>query len=259
MAKTGFSDGFSDGFGWNSTGQLVIWPGSHPRLEDGDVTHAFNRRTIRHHWAQLICWPRESGKKLGGFLGSSKPLLESFLSKVYQYKFERVSPRFVRRTHLRTLDEDIIGPTANAKGEKMNVPAFLARRHRFGKLPMFGEEGKEVWYGGHTLADHAALDNVWTDIEAQTSHLERNCTRWPWNDTKQYLVIAVDDFDDETAGELTAPLMDGETLVKKHRSWIPWRDLRDTVEADVLNKKQKVDIFGIRKHVRSQIVETKSL
>lgn len=66
----------------------------------------------------------------------------NYAGTVYQYKFEVVSPTRVKRTNLITLEEEIFGPTPNAKGESIHLAEYLNRH------TVFGAKGNEYWYGG---------------------------------------------------------------------------------------------------------------
>jgi len=107
-----FTNGFSKGFGFNRIGgQMLLIVGPHPTYEDGDVLVAKNRRATRCVHAEHICWRRHpsTGLKVGGFLGTTEPLLEIMQSNCCQYKWERVSASEIKRTNLWTLGEIVYG------------------------------------------------------------------------------------------------------------------------------------------------------
>lgn len=265
-----FSNGFSNGFGFNNAGgQLLLVVGSHPTYEDGDILVAKNRRATRCIHAEHICWERNisTGKKVGGFLGATYPLLEIMYSNIYQYKFERVSKTEVRRTDLLTLDEEILSLTPNVKGESIDVDLYVRRRNSSASKPLFGTEGAEIWYGGNINASHDKLDIIWGEIEDRTTFREVDHLFWNFTplEKRLFLAISVDDFDDQTSGDLTSSLVDDTdpenplTIKKRKHNVTGWRDLRDVVVDNVLNKNVEINIHGLRKHIRSEIVLVKSL
>ena len=254
-----FGSGFDRGFGFFGRGFLQLVVGPHPTYEDQDILGACNWRRARHMHAEGI-----SCQGPGGYVGGSQPLWEIWLAKVHQYRFERVSLTEMKRTNLWTLEQEILSNVPNAKGEAIHLKEYIARRVGSGKMPLFGTEGAERWYGGRTDATHERLDEVWLEIEARTPKRETDYAGSPFGDHRKYLVISVDDFDDETGGQLVEPLVDesdpeNPVAAKKRKRHVAWRNLRDVVEADVLDKQKEVRIEMVRKHVRSEIVLAKVL
>lgn len=254
-------------------GELCIKIGNGGGLEDGDVNDVRNRRMRRYVHASNICWPRVNGRRVGGMLGETQPLLEGLLQNIQQYRWDRVSHNEVKRTNLRTLDEVVYGSTAISDPDKpgrmihCHVAAFLERAVSDGKYPLFGATGAERFYfgDGKEQAGHTELDAIWNMIETQTPEREIDYPDWPWTDEekRRFLIIDVDDFDDATAGDLTGPLLEnpgdpqGSAVLKPRKNGIAWRNLRDVVEADVNDPATVVDIRG-RKHVRSEIITLKT-
>jgi hypothetical protein len=195
-------------------GQLLIHPRVGQGYDDGDVLLAPNSRQIRSVHAQHICWSRRNGRKVGGMLGGTHPLLELLFQRTRQYKFERVSWSEVRRTDQWTLAQDTIGPTPNTAGEYIKVDQHVSLLKAAGKQPLFGDEGAEIWYGGKTRYDGGALDIVWVEIESRTPHREAEYRDWPVTsaEKKEFLPIETDDFDDATAKELVSPLRHTEPV-----------------------------------------------
>lgn len=239
--------------------------GDHPSFEDGDILVAKNRRSIRAIHAEDICWPRQNGKKVGGLIENNFPLLEILFGNVYQYKFQRVSTDEVKRITIATGDEDVLSKTPNADGEAINVKEYVNRRKAAAKKPIFGAAGSEIWYGGRISAGHTQLDRIWQEIESRTAKREQDHVNWPFTprELQRFLAFDVDDFDNQEAGELVAPLVDesdpdNPVTLKKRKNYVEWRGLRDVVESNVLDSSQQIDIRSIRKHVRSQIAKVKS-
>lgn len=253
--------------------ELVLKIGDGANYEDGDVLAAFNRRRIRCCHAQMICWPRRNGAKLGGFLGSSEPLLEFMLAKRSRYKFERVSRTEMRRTDQIAMKSEILSDTPNAKGERIDVELFVERRLHSRKLPLFGSEGREIWYGGWTDSSAATVEVLWDEIERVTAFRRTEHDRWPMGveDLKVHFAIAVDEFDDAAADSLVAPLTrnvtpteenpDGIEVVKKRKQHIVWGDLPGLSAgtlSDIPDPSVSVDIRGAATFLRGDVLETKT-
>lgn len=232
------------------TGNLLLISGDHPTYEDGDILCAFNNKRIKQVKAEHICWPRLRGKKLGGMVGEAFPLLKVMLEETRQYKFQRVGDT-VERTNLITLAQDIITATPNANGEYMDVEMFIKRRKLFGKLPIFGADGEEFWFGGDTLTEQKDIDKLWKKIEEKSRHKEKDNEKWDFTDAeiKQFTPIEVDDFDDIVRESLTASndvVEIGKDLKigKKRNKSVKWRDLVGIDQTKALDKKLKYDARG---------------
>lgn len=207
--------------------------GPDPAYQDGDIIEAFNRRRIRSVHAEHICHLKNFGFTSDGLRPIS--LAQTFFEETYQYKFERVSQDEVRRTDLTTLDTEIFGSTPNPNGEHIFVELYLARRKSHPKHRIFGTPGNEYWFGGRKNTSHAALDQVWQAIEAQTIEREVNYTKWPLSleERKAYLAITVDDFTDAESIELTTPVTEtyidrgreGQRIVKKRARFTNFNSL----------------------------------
>jgi len=268
MGQSGFSAGFDPGHGWNGVGQLLLVVGSHPRYDDGDILVARNRRLIRYAHAQHICSVKDAGFN-GDGLRPSGTLFELMQAKQHLYKFDRISSSEVRRTNLDTLEEDTISATPNAAGEYMHVQTFIDRRKNQARHSLFGSTGSEYWYGKRrkeVSPPQTTLDVIWTEIEARTAHRETSYVNWPFSERELtgFLALSVNDFSDADQVDLESQLVDESNpenpiIVKRRKNWIDWRELRDVVEADVLNGSLPVDIRGLRKHVRQEIKQTKNL
>lgn len=202
---------------WGASIAVNINPG---QSDDGDVLVAVNNRRIQSVHAQHICHKDKIGFKPDGYREAGT-LLDMMLSKTRQYKFERISRTEIRRTNLKTLDQDVIGPNANADGEYMDVPLYIERRLRHPKHLIFGTPGNEYWYGGNTDQSQTAVDAVWTEIEARTPNRKADFTQWPFTDTelRHYAIRSVADMTDEQVAEFTADKVDqnGEVIGKSHK------------------------------------------
>lgn len=269
MSLGGFDTGFDSGFGWYGKGYLSIVVGNHPTYEDEDIVGATNWRRCRHFHAESICHVKYVPFNTDG-LNPYNSLPEVLLSNCCQYKWERIGIDTIRRTNLWTLDVVEYGSTPIEDPDRpgrmihCDVDDYFDMMVKHPRHRIFGILGAETQYGGRTNASHAKLDTVWQEIEAQTAHREMDYAVSPFGDYRKRLVVAVDNFDDETSGELTSPLIDeidpeNPVTAKKRKYSVRWRGLRDVIEADVLDKGKVVRIDGIRKHVRSEIVSVKVL
>ncbi len=264
--NTGFD---SSQFGYGSQAQLFLMTGSNPVYEDGDILSVFNRRCIRGMWADNICQPRNFGFNSDG-LRNPGTLPEKYQENAYQFRFERISATEVRRTDLKTLDQVVLGPTPtliDGTQQYIFVDEFIARRKSNSRHKIFGSDGAEIWYGGKLDVSWTKLDTIWEEIESRSlaelgeQKNEVDHRDWPATarELSRFLIVSVNDFDDATAATLIEPLfdVDGETILKKRKNFIQWRQLRDTVEGDVLDPAIPVDIRG-RKEIYQGRVEGKT-
>lgn len=238
-----------------------------PAYQDGDIIVAVNDRRIKDVHAQHIC-----NRKLAGFnkdgLRPSGSLPEVYLSKIYTFKFERVSKTEIRRTNLLTLEEDILSGTPNQKGEQIDVELFITRRKKHHNHAIFGKPGEEYWFGGYQDNSDTKLDEVWQEIEARTAFRKVNHTKWPFtpHELRQFLVLPVNNFTIEEETELTASVIDREgNILKKRKNSINWRDLlgktpleNDPTLEKILDKNISVDIRGKGLFERSTVVRVKT-
>lgn len=196
---------------------------------------------------------------------------QDWYEATHQYRFERLNKTEVRITRLadgetKRIQSNVAYIGFRGRREMMSVDSYVQRRaatfreaNSRGKL-LFGDHIHQVtWYGGRFRAYRAELDVVWSAIESKTRH--RKADHQPLRNQlsqvqlKRHLVLPVDDFDDETAGELSSPLVDDsdpenpETLAKR-RFTVDWRvlfplNIPPEVSADdVLDRRKPVDPRG---------------
>lgn len=194
---------------------LKIQPGA--GYEDGDILCAFNRRRTRQCHAERICHPWKNGIGKSGLRPSNGPA-EAMLAAVSQYRFDRVSQYEVLRTDLITGEQELFSKTPNKRGEAIDVEQWVARRLREKapdggpKASVFGEPGRERWYGGRTDTSDAVLDKVWQSVAEKTGRLESEdeFQLWPMGrlDIRRHLAVRTTDFSDEEAELLVQPLIE---------------------------------------------------
>lgn len=269
-APRAFGERFGPGFGGPiNVGTLVLkvsTVGPDPAYQDGDILCAFNRRRTRHVHAEGICHPRRAQRRSDGRIALDH-VSRAWFEATHQYRFTRLSLTAVLRENLWMPSEvEVFGQTPNERGERIDVDAYVRRRAQAQGFGLFGSDGAEIWYGGSTRADTPTLDTVWGAIEQHTPHREVDYPDWPIGaqELRSHLVIRVDDFDDEEAEALTAPVHDtsGEepVLVRKRARRLPWRDLHGMSAARIAQVEDRltaVDIRAERKHVRAVSVRLK--
>jgi len=124
--------------------------------DDGDCTCAFNDRMIAWKHMQKICHHRHSTRSHGLILPGS--LTQKMLERVSEFRFERIGKNEAQRVILATMDVERLSGMA--------VVQFITRARRSKNRIIFGEYGREVWYGGNTDTSMAAVDDVWAEIES---------------------------------------------------------------------------------------------
>jgi hypothetical protein len=242
--------------------ELLLKVGAAGLWEDGDVICAFNNRMVQVSHAAHICHAWEEIPNRDNLLPTNA-LAQDFLEATHQYKFERINGDVTRT--------DLWANTSESVG---NMDLFIARRKaspaRNGapKLPMFGTNGSEVWYGGSIDFTQAKVDTIWTAIENKTAHKKTEGTcplcasrmidaPMGVEDLKSHLVLPVDDFDDTTAKELVTPVLNqtdtdenGNPVyetVKRRKNYVAWSELfplnipPTTKAENVTDRKKTVD------------------
>ena len=275
-----FDSGFNLDFGAKRKGflQLVVGDATgDTNYKDGDIKSAVNWRHCRCGVAQGICFAKAvvAGSRQVARLNSDgryddTDVAKDYMEATHQFRFERTGDLTGKIVRLSDLDEITFNSNEtfvqhDGKAVQLDLKRTVARIIETlvssggrGK-PLFGTPGLEVWYGGRKDESHAKLDVVWAAIEAKTAFVENDeVTGATFSSYRKVLTISVDDFDDAESAVLTLPLMDytdpeNSVLVKKRKNWVQWRNLRDVVESDVIDKQKVVRIDNIRKHVRSQI------
>lgn len=246
---------------------LLILPGPHPTYEDGDILCAMNRRRIRCSHAERICHVKHAGFNSSG-LRPIDSLPDMFQQNTYELKTERIGPNQFRKTRLADgenfeFEADVEHLDFDGKLKNFSTE-FISNAVRHLRHRIFGTAGSEYWYGGRTNASMAKLDTIWQEIEARSPHREADFPHWPFTrrELSRFLAISTDDFDDATAGILTAPLVDetdpdNPVTVKKRKNKSNWRRLQNIVEADVLDFSKRLDVRA-QPYVRGDIVQEKT-
>lgn len=180
---------------------IKVDPGGN--YENGDVLAAFSDRHIACVHAQRICKPRPGQRNSDRRLRiGSLPFY--YMSRVSQYRFERVGATEVDRYEIGTANDPVrFGPA------DMDVRFFLRRRLRKTDNLIFGPKGQEVWFGGRSDFSEAATRAVWDQIEANTG-IRRTVARWQlWPmgrlDIRSHLALRMESFTDAQVRSLVEP------------------------------------------------------
>lgn len=227
--------------------ELLIKVAAGANYEDGDVLCAFNLRRIRCTHAHHICHRKFADMR------DPNSVARDFYEITHQYRFERVSRTEIKRVTLATMDEVVISNTPtliDGKMQHMDVEEYVRRRLRHPNHKVFGEPGKEFWYGGRQDYSSAKVDLVWDAIELKTPNVRTDFVRWPAGsqELKSHLFLPFKEFSDERAEALVAPELDttdpdNPIVVKKRKLSVPWRDhVKRGDQRKVEDKTQTVDL-----------------
>lgn len=207
-------------------------------------------------------------------LRHSGTIAEMYLAATRNFKAERVSKTEIIITNLRTLNEEMRSDIPDAKGRAIFVEQYLYGNNKsvgtanHPRHKVFGSKGKEVWYFGNSRWSFPMFSDMWNVIESRCICRRADYTKWHWaeGEMKKYLVVTVDDFVLEEAGEMETPVYDEKmiprVLLKARKHDVDWRNLPGITGEIVDNvnaKGTKVDIRDDFSFTRSLIIGTKSL
>lgn len=187
--------------------------------EDGDVVQVFTDHHIQALHAEVITnpWkaPMDENK-----LRPNDSTSRFWCEKVYEYRFERVSTNQVIRFNQWTGTSDLLSDVANRNGEYIFVELYIQRRKNEG-YPLFGEPGREVWFGGNRSITPEVLDTIWEEIEAKTEYKRVDHTLFPHTDLekKHFLILPIENLSEADAEAIDSPLFEmlepGDTKTPK--------------------------------------------
>lgn len=214
-------------------------------------------------------------------LRHSGTIAEIYLAATRNFKAEHVSKDEIIVTNLRTLDEELRSYARDPKDRiipDLQGRAIDIERHLYGngsnfpgiaRMPrhkVFGTKGNERWYFGNERWSFPVLSDIWDSIESRCICRRIDYTKMLWKAPvyKKYLVITVDDFTLEEAGEIETPVFDTDTdeLLKARKHDVDWRNLpgiTGKIVDDVNTKGTTVDIRDDFSFTRSSIIGTKAL
>ena len=168
-------------------------------------------------WSIETIYQTNKAPLINGF--RDKNSLHFLLCKMTkQFQMMRISNDEVERTRFFTSDStgvtrlvfiDTLTNTANEKNERIDVSVFLARRLKSSRHNIFGEVGKEVWFGGRTDNSFSVLsafwDSVLVEVPSSMSKRDAMTREYPVHFLKKYRVFRMMDIPDTTANRLVLP------------------------------------------------------
>ena len=182
--------------------ELLLKIGDGANYEDGDCLCAFSDRHIACVHAQMICHPKRATRNSSGLI-QPKTLIAAYMREVMEYRFERVSASQVRRVNQRTNEREVFGPS------EIDVRLFLRRRQRKPDHMIFGEDGREIWFGGRSDVSQATMNRVWNIIERRSSRRRSNSrfSLWPMGrlDIRHHLALRTNAITEKQAQDFTEP------------------------------------------------------
>lgn len=254
--------------------------------EDGDIVCAFNNHSVQRTHAEQICHYQHSGFTNDGLRPEGKSL--DFLNCVYQYRFERVSNKQVKRVETdcfgNILSEEIFGEGA------MDADAYLRRRLRNPKHRIFGLRGAEIWHGGKGDFSQDALERAWNIVQNNCEcrlssgpcpSCGQDHTLWPMGrlDVRHFLCTQLQDFSDvelaalvsdfsmtfnpgeaitDPDGDVVTPTWSDENFWEHPTGgWLYTKD-SDTQVVSVLFKKRNMKVADWRDTTLERIQKTES-
>lgn len=219
--------------------------------QDGDIIAAFNNRRISQMFVEHICDPRKAGGGRG-ILRDENHVSRDWFEHTHQYCFERVNRQAVRRVDLATGDEVLIGERpsrVDGRSQHTDVVAYINRRLAHHGHKIYGQPGREFWYGGKYDPSLANIDLVWTIIESKTAFRRFQFRRVNLGiSARTNLAMAVDDFGEARRAAMETPSFDltdpdEPVLIRKRRHFIPWRDhIPSQRHAEIEDKTREVDL-----------------
>lgn len=207
---------------------LILKVNDESDYRDGDILVACNKNKILTTHAAHICRSKERDQQ-GIFISS---LHQYWLESISEYKFERLSSIECRITRLadgqiKRFRSNEFFTGFNGKPSIMDIPLYVNRRLSNGKKPMFGEKGKEVWYGGKTSVSENSINLIWNRIEQESNFLRKNHIKWPVGnqEVKSHFIISTSEFTDREQSLLTSPAFSEDRVVEKRAFTIPWKEI----------------------------------
>lgn len=245
--------------------ELKIYPrDTHPKLSNGDIVEYKTKEDIICRNTDKIC-----SMKFADFNGDGLRKTNSHQQKyqetIYQYKFERVSTKEVKRTNLLTNESVIISNVPqliDGKKQAMDVQSFLSRRKKNNYHRIFGASGAEVWYGGKiTLTEKKIADEVWPTITEKTGKLIQDFYKSTPNpaDKKKHLIICSTD-SNKFRNIINTGLEYKKNILHKSSSYVQWQDLLffpSKMISDAYSKNKSSDFRDFNNYILEEIFQIK--
>ena len=235
---------------------------------DQDASIVYNGRDISEHHIKRILDHRSDAAARSSVtnllvLGTH---FEDFFIQTHENRFRRVGFDACERFNLRTREAKIVTSIPDTDGEFMKVSEYVNKRRRRKDHRLFGDNGSEVWYGGHQDFSNAVLNRLWGIIQGSTSERRIDNEFYPYsiNEFRKNLILPFEDMTDAEKESLLESDYDdpsdliGREMTRKRKRKIVFRDLSLGVEIeDVENRSKKVDVRGRTPFTRSEGVENK--
>ena len=190
--------------------------------QDGDIVQVFTNNRIRTIHTEVICHPWRSRVNRHGLRRSDH--VRAFFEHTHQYRFERLAKHWYQRVEIATGETLLQGLVPDASGQGGDVDLFVRMRMSEReqapdggpKLAMFGQPGREVWYGGCYDPSPENLDRVWDSIEFHTPKMRDDpfykLMTWGQSDIRHALALRCDDV---TVGQMEELVAEGP-LIQPH-------------------------------------------
>jgi hypothetical protein len=240
--------------------------GPAPAYQDGDIVVALTDRRIGQVHLDHLCHVFNYGLNKDGWRPLDT-LAQKYRESTHQFRFERLDEKTVLRTNILTGAKEEFGEKNNKKKEHIYVTEYLARQLGHPGHCIFGDKGREVWYGGTIDTSVKTLDSFWPLVEDELHVKKADHILWPFSDheLKHFLALKVDDFGDDMAGKYVAPVYEARQdnlpliLLKKRQHSTAWKSLDLGVSiTSVESKATKTDIRASKSFICSAIVIDKS-
>lgn len=231
-----------------------------PDLESGDIISALSNRRILWVHGQHICrpWIINPFENMTGIHRRVDSLLYKWYECTHEYKFIRLNKEWVRRIGPFTNQSEIFGPIPNSNKEYIYVEQYIQNRLSHHRHRIFGEPGKEIWFGGAVNNGWDGTIRVWDMIESNTNLRRENYQYWPFGteDKKFHLCIHVKELDDE----LSSIIVDSNTELPNNKFKINWEESLGLDTGRIRRIKDpswSVDITGMIYDIKKILIEKK--
>ncbi len=216
---------------FDSTGgrysELIVSNWIHPDFDIDDFVSIGTAAGALRENCEILYRAHKAPKKANG-LRDETTLNFLFCEMTKQYKMRRISNSEVERTRLftknlsvitRSTVLDTLNDTANKNGERIDVPLYIKRRLKHDRHNIFGDIGREEWFGGvmdvsfETLSTF--LDSVLVREPSSMSKRDAMKRDYTVHFLKKYRVFRMQDISDSSASDLTLP----DTTKRKNKKF----------------------------------------
>lgn len=214
--------------------ELFIRPSAVAKWRNGDVVEALSGKRIKVMRTGDLCSIKTCPFTRDG-LRESDSLARWFREHTYQWRFDVASKTEVIRTELATGFQSVedwgmlmVEARFSDPVEIPRLEVYLNRRRAHHTPVLFGEPGKEFWYGGRQNFNH--MDRVWEQIrrlgpEREEDHesliLSENCRR-------RFFCVKTEDITEDEEAVMKREDRDPETneLIYQRVNKVEWAGLQ---------------------------------